>query len=271
MIYKNYPRIYADKDTYSTPENFKKFVWFNPSFEFYKHMLWILIYSNNKARRGVYDDYNWVASSLDIIGRMEEVGCTFHFTGMANLHKFDGPAIFISNHMSTLETTVLPSIIQPIKPVVYVIKKELANYPLFGKVAMARDPIVVGRANPREDLQIVLDEGSARLQEGKSVIIFPQRTRDKKFNEKTFNTLGIKLAKRNNVHVVPVTVVTDAWGQSEKIKDVGKIDPTKPIHVALGEPMKVNGNGAEEHQKVIDFIKSNLKEWGREDLILHSS
>lgn len=267
MIYKSYPKIFADKDEYKTNRKKKKFLWVNPSFDFYPHMLWILMYSNLKARRGVYDDYNWTASSLDVISRMEEVGCKFHFEGMSNLHKFEGPAVFISNHMSTLETTILPSIIQPIKPVVYVIKKELTTYPLFGKIAMARTPIVVGRSNPRDDLKIVLEEGSRNLQEGKSVIIFPQRTRDKKFIEKSFNTLGVKLAGRNNAYVVPVAIVTDAWGQSKVIKDIGKIDPSKEIHVAMGEPMKVKGNGAEEHKRVIDFIKGKLREWGREDLI----
>jgi 1-acyl-sn-glycerol-3-phosphate acyltransferase len=108
---------------------------------------------------------------------MERAGINFHVEGIDNIEKFEGPAVFIGNHMSTLETVALPAFIQPIKPVVYVIKEELTRYPLFGPVAAARHPILVGRANPREDLQIVLDDGSSRLQEGRSIIIFPQKTR----------------------------------------------------------------------------------------------
>ena len=70
---------------------------------------------------------------------------------------------------------ILPSIIRSIKPVVYVIKEELGKYPLFGPIALAREPILVGRENPREDLRIVLEEGSKKIEEGKSVIIFPQK------------------------------------------------------------------------------------------------
>jgi len=113
-------------------------------------------------KKGLYNDYGWVNSSIDTFESLERSGIRFHFTGMDNLKKVDTPVVFIGNHMSTLETMILPMIIQPIKRVVYVIKEELAKYPLFGPIAMARDPILVGRENPREDLKIVLEEGSRK-------------------------------------------------------------------------------------------------------------
>ena len=45
------------------------------------------------------------------------------------------------------------------------------------------------------------------------------------------------------------------------IKELGKIDHNKPIHIKFGEPFRVTGNGKEENQKIIDFIQSALKEW----------
>ena len=44
-----------------------------------------------------------------------------------------------------------------------------------------------------------------------SVLIFPQTTRELFFDPKKFNTLGIKLAKRAKVPVIPIAVKTDAW------------------------------------------------------------
>ena len=190
-----------------------------------------------------------------------------NFSGMDNLRKVEGPVVFVGNHMTTLETVVLPSIIQPIKKVLFVVKEELTRYPVFGPVCAAREPIVVGRENPREDLKIVLEEGSKKLQEGKSVIIFPQRTRSTIFEAESFNSLGNKLAKRNNVPVIPIALLTDGWGNGKYIKEAGKIDPTKPVYFAFGEPLTITGTGAEEHQKVIDFIAGKLKEWGRPELV----
>jgi len=48
-----------------------------------------------------------------------------------------------------------------------------------------------------------------------SVLIFPQTTRDLRFDPNKFNTLGIKLAKRAKVPVIPVAVKTDAWGMGK--------------------------------------------------------
>jgi len=175
--------------------------------------------------------------------------------------------VFVGNHMTTLETMILPSIIRPIKQLVYVIKEELSRYPLFGPIALARDPILVGRENPREDLKIVLEEGSKKLKAGKSIIIFPQRTRSAVLDPALFNSLGNKLAKRNNVPVIPIALITDAWGNGKHIKEVGKIDPNKPVHMAFGEPIYITGNGAEEHQDIINFISNKFREWGRPELV----
>lgn len=235
---------------------------------FYPRLIKVVYDSNRMTKKNNYNRYNWVASSFATIRAMEKAGLDFHVEGLDNIEKFDGPAVFVGNHMSTLETLALPTFIQPIKPVVYVIKEELTRYPLFGPVAKARHPILVGRANPREDLQIVLNEGSARLQDGRSVIIFPQKTRSAYFDEKQFNSLGVKLAKRNDVYVVPLALLTDAWNNGKLVKEFGKLDPSRTVHFAFGEPFKVESGGAEANNRVIDFIQSKLKEWGRPEYVL---
>jgi len=169
--------------------------------------------------------------------------------------------------MSALETMVPVNLIHPFKPVLFVIKKELSEYPVFRHIMNATFPIVVGRENPRDDLMHVLNEGSSRLKEGKSIILFPQKTRSPIFDVSQFNTLGIKLAKRNNVTVTPMAVLTDAWSNGRFIKEFGKIEISKQVYITFGEPMKITGNGSEENEKVIKFIKDNLINRGREDLI----
>jgi len=180
---------------------------------------------------------------------------------MENITKSSDPVLFISNHMSTLETMIFPCIIQPLREVTFVVKESLVRHPLFGDVMRSRDPIVVGRTDPRKDFEAVMNGGAEKLRNGISIIIFPQSTRSLDFKPEEFNSLGIKLAKKAGVQVVPVAIKTDYWGNGKWIKELGPIDRHKPIYIKFGEPFSIKGTGKEENQKVIDFIKSSLEEW----------
>jgi len=132
---------------------------------------------------------------------------------------------------------------------------------IFKHVLRSRDPIIVGRTNPRDDFKAVMEGGVQRLKTGRSIIIFPQTTRTTVFDPKAFNTIGVKLAHKANVPVVPIALKTDAWGNGKYLKDFGKIDPSKKVYFAFGEPMLIQGTGAEEHHKVVEFISSKLQKW----------
>jgi len=217
--------------------------------------------SRREAIRGIYNTKAWIESSYDIFRFIEKTGAKFHITGMDNISRSDGPVLFISNHMSTLETMVLPAIIAPRREVTFVVKESLVNHPLFGYVMRSRDPIVVGRTDPRKDLEAVMNGGMELLAKGTSIVIFPQSTRSIDFKPEEFNSLGVKLAKKAGVDVVPVAIKTDYWGNGKLIKELGPIDRHKPIHIRFGEPFRVTGTGKDENQKIINFIQTSLKEW----------
>ena len=263
--HSDYPQKLPLNDSYQTDPNIPKSSL--ASLIYYYRIIKVVKFSNGQTKQKIYDRYNWVASSLGILAAAESVGIKVSVKGMKNITKFEGPAVIIGNHMSTLETLLLPSFIQPVKTVIYVIKKELTEFPLFGPVAAARHPIVVGRTNPREDLKIVMEEGSKNLQNGKSIIIFPQKTRSAVFDRSSFNSLGIKLAKKNNVPVIPLALITDAWGNGKIIKEFGKIDTNKQVHFEFGNPLTIEGNGSKQHEQVLDFISQKFTEWGRPELI----
>ena len=85
--------------------------------------------------------------------------CKSRLAGVENIRRLDTPCVFVANHMSTLETIVLPSIIRPVCPVTFVVKQSLLDYPLFRHIAGARDPIAVSRDDPRADLKAVMEGG----------------------------------------------------------------------------------------------------------------
>jgi 1-acyl-sn-glycerol-3-phosphate acyltransferase len=166
--------------------------------------------------------------------------------------------------MSALETFVLPCIIQPLKDTTFVVKESLIDYPVFGPVMRSRNPVVVGRTNPREDLKAVLNGGTEILSSGRSIVIFPQTTRAPVFNPSEFNTIGVKLAKKADVPVVPIALKTDAWGNGRRLKDFGRIDPSKKVYFSFGKPMRVKNRGVEEHNAIIAYIEEHLKKWNSE-------
>jgi 1-acyl-sn-glycerol-3-phosphate acyltransferase len=221
----------------------------------------IVLRTRKQAVRKLYDTKAWTDSSFAIFRFIENTGGKFHITGMENITKSEGPVLFISNHMSTLETMIFPCIIQPLREVTFVVKESLVKHPLFGDVMRSRNPIVVGRTDPRKDFEAVMNGGLDRLNKGISVIIFPQSTRSIEFKTEDFNSLGVKLAKKAGVKVVPVAIRTDFWGNGKVIKELGPIDSKKPIHIRFGEPFSITGNGKEDNQRIIDYIKSSLEEW----------
>jgi 1-acyl-sn-glycerol-3-phosphate acyltransferase len=81
------------------------------------------------------------------------------------------------------------------------------------------------------------------------------------FDPGKFNSLGVKLAKRGNVPVVPFALKTDAWGLGKRIKDFGPVRPEKTVRFRFGEPMTVQGSGKEEHNAIVEFIQGNLAAW----------
>ena len=229
---------------------------------FYSKYLQVVLRTRNQAIRGVYDDEAWAESSFFILRFIERAGGKFHISGMENIAETPEPVLFIGNHMSTLETLVLPVIIVPHRRVTFVVKESLVTHPLFGHIMRSRDPIVVGRTDPRKDLEAVLTGGMELLSKGISIIIFPQSTRTVTFRPEDFNSLGVKLAKKAGVKVVPFALKTDFWGQGKISRGLGKIDSSKPIYIKFGNPFQVTGSGKEENQMIINFIESSLKEWG---------
>ncbi len=130
----------------------------------------------------------------------------------------------------------------------------------------ARSPILLDRVNPREDFTKCMKEGLALIEKGESLLIFPQGTRTKEFVDEDFNSLGAKIAKKANAYLVPIALKTDFWGIGKVIKDFGKVDINKTAHFAFGDALEIQGNGKEEHQVCVDFIRNNMAKWKSEEI-----
>jgi 1-acyl-sn-glycerol-3-phosphate acyltransferase len=108
----------------------------------------------------------------------------------------------------------------------------------------------------------VIERGVPILKAGRSIVVFPESTRTVTFDTNSFNSLGIKLAARAGVPVVPLAVKSDLLRNGRLIKDMGPIDTGKTIYFEFGAPLRVEGNGREQHKHVVSFIAERLKGWG---------
>jgi 1-acyl-sn-glycerol-3-phosphate acyltransferase len=257
---------YFPENEYHTPQNTKRSIWdklsLGTSFYFNLRFLRFVFENRKLAINNNYDTEQWALSSYKIFKFSEKCGGKYYIEGFENVDKVkDEAVVFISNHMSTLETMVFPCLIAPVKEVTFVVKDNLITNKLFGPIMRARNPIAVSRNDTRHDLIKVMSEGKEKLSKGTSIIIFPQSTRTESFNPKTFNSLGVKLAQKSGVKVIPMAIKTDFWANGTLHKDLGHLRRNIPIHIKFGEAIEINGSGKAEHESIVDFIETQLEIW----------
>lgn len=229
---------------------------------YYKGIFGIVATCSQISFRRPYTNQDWFNSSYHSIITVEAIGGSIEITGLEHLAALTKPAVIVSNHMSLLETFLLPCLILPFTPMAVVIKKELTEYPGFGRTMSTINHIAVSRDNPRADFRTVMEEGLNLLTHGISVLIFPQSTRNSVFVPAEFNTLGEKLASKAGCPVIPVAVKTDLQNNGRLIKEFGSVDPTRPVRIVFGPPLDPQKEGRQIHDKIIQFIGGQLQSWG---------
>lgn len=252
------------EDSYTTSETTKRYLidkTLNSRHYLVANYVAILLRARVAITRGRNSVEARAKRAFDIFRLVEGCGGRFHMTGLDNIRKCDGPTLFVSNHMSTLEANIFPCLLAPCSPMTFVIKRSLLKYPIFGPILESTNPITVNRVNPREDFQKVMQDGQALLQQGVSLVIFPQSTRSDRFDPEQFNSLGVKLARRAKVKILPIALKTDFWGNGRAIRDFGPIHREKRIHFAFGEPFSPEGSAKVAHKRVLDFIQGRMGEW----------
>jgi len=218
--------------------------------------------SHRSIRRGEYTNEVYREHSLRVFKALERSGGKITVTGLDGFRSFAGPCIVIGNHMSLLETFLVPGIVPSCKSVSFVVKDSLAHHFLLGPIVAAVRDIPVTRSNPRQDLRTVFTAGKDRLGEGRSLCIFPQSTRHVTFSYANFNSIGAKLAYREGVPVVPLALKTDILGNGRLIKDLGPFQPENEVRFAFGPPIAPGPPAKAVQQTVVEFITGKLGEWG---------
>ena len=174
---------------------------------------------------------------------------TLEISGIENLP--NDPCIIVANHQGVWESLFMQTLVIPSASI---IKEELLYIPFFGWGLAKMKPITINRAHKLSSLKKVISKGSEKLNDGVSIIIFPEGTRSdpiKGINK--FNNSYIKLAHENNCQIIPICHNSGKfWVNKKFIKRPGL------IKMVIGRPI-LPCPGQETADKVHTWMKKTYQ------------
>tara|TARA_B100001564_G_C20609943_1_gene657100 strand:+ start:711 stop:1319 length:609 start_codon:yes stop_codon:yes gene_type:complete len=177
-------------------------------------------------------------------------GITWKIKGLNNIK--EQPCILVSNHHGLWESLFIQTLVYPSYNI---LKKELLYIPIFGWALACLKPISIKRSNKFSSLKRVINEGSNRIKEGGSLVIFPEGTRAKpEKGLKAFsNSCGL-LSVKNSVPIIPICHNSGFYWENRKfIKKKGLVE------VRIGEPISGDDPKALTSE-VYNWINKNFTE-----------
>jgi 1-acyl-sn-glycerol-3-phosphate acyltransferase len=112
--------------------------------------------------------------------------------------------IFMSNHQSGFDIFVLLAYIP--RYFCWIAKKELFRVPFFGLALRRTGAIEIDRQNAVRAMRSI-DDAAKKIQEGKSVMTFPEGTRSIDGHIQPFKKGVFHLALKSGVPIVPITII----------------------------------------------------------------
>ena len=177
-------------------------------------------------------------------------GVTWVVEGKENIP--DSPCIVVANHQGPWESFYLQTLLLPSTSI---IKKELLYIPFFGWALRCMKPITLNRANKFRGLKKVIDKGVLKLNDGFSVILFPEGTRisPEKGIQPFANSCGV-LASKSGKPILPICHNSGKYWKNKKfIKRPGQ------VIVKIGAP--ITGENAKElTESAYLWIKNSYRE-----------
>ncbi len=158
------------------------------------------------------------------------------------------PQIFMANHQSDFDILIVLGHIPG--QFRWIAKKELFSIPIFGAAMKTAGYIEIDRDNHEKAMQS-LDEAAIRIREGKSVMSFPEGTRSRDGEIKSFKQGIFHLAIKSGVPIVPVSIIGS--GQIMPKRSL-KITPGR-VKMVIGKPVEVKSYTVETRRELIDKVR----------------
>lgn len=172
------------------------------------------------------------------------------------------PYLLMSNHQGALDIRVLLAGL-PIS-FKFIAKRELFQIPVFGWAIRKAGYISIDRQNPREALKAI-EEAVQRMNDGTTVLIFPEGTRSNDSKLLPFQKGAFSLASRTEVPILPLAIIGSHDLQPSG-SDFAVPKRTGTVTIRLGKPINVKGKGtaykASLKDEVYGVIEGLLEQGG---------
>ncbi|KAJ3270990.1 1-acylglycerol-3-phosphate O-acyltransferase [Terramyces sp. JEL0728] len=165
-------------------------------------------------------------------------------SGKQNL-RFTRPVVYVSNHQSNLDTTVL-SQVYPERTVI-IAKKELKAVPILGQVLHAGNNIFLDRQSRQSAIESMNKVGNRMEKDSLSLMIYPEGTRTHQITNtiSNFKKGAFHLATQHGFDIVPIVSATyyPAYDEKEKrfeklIVQVKVLDPIASVGKSVDDLLK---------------------------------
>lgn len=171
-------------------------------------------------------------------------GIRYRVVGAENIP--GAPCIFLSKHQSAWETLALQVILPPH---VWVLKRQLLWIPFFGWGLAMLSPIAIERSAGRRALRQSLEQGRRRLEQGFSIVIFPEGTRVAPGARGTYHPGGAWLAVKMAAAAVPIAHnAGECWPRNAFLKYPGLVT------VSIGPPL-------DTHNETAEGLNARIERW----------
>ena len=186
------------------------------------------------------------------------LGLDFEQRGLNNLPS--GPVIFAVKHQSTWDTMFF---LWLDKNNSYIMKEELNKIPFWKSYMTKAGHIVVDRKGGLATMRQMINDTKNVLQEGRSVVIFPEGTRTQPGKSEVYHPGVAALYSQTRVPIVPVALNSGMyWGRREFRKSAGKIiiEFLKPMEKGLKKTEFVS-----ELKSIVEAATRKLEDEARQN------
>lgn len=203
-------------------------------------------------KRGEYKKANLIINSTVQTwanNLLKAAGVTVTVSGKEYLPK--GPALFASNHQGNFDIPILLCKLGPLMPILA--KKEMQRFPIIRSWMKFFNCIFMNRQDPRQSLQC-LKQAQTLLEEGQSVIIFPEGTRSKGGPMGEFKPGALRCALKSGMPIVPIAI----QGSYLAMESHGFwIHPAK-VHLTILPPIPTKDLSKEKTKTISQEIQKTI-------------
>jgi 1-acyl-sn-glycerol-3-phosphate acyltransferase len=181
-------------------------------------------------------------------------GSNILIKGEENLPK-DRPVLIVSNHQGHMDSAIIHGFINIPKGFVSIV--EVNKFPILRTWMQYMRCIFLDRSDPRQSLECI-HKGIQFLNEGHSMVIFPEGKLSDCDEADEFKTGSLRLALKAGVPIIPVTIK----GSYRIMSKTGKVIKSAYVECCISKQIEtshIDKNGEKDLMKLVrDTIIENL-------------